>query len=97
MMVRANEFISKVKQAGIKPLAKAKPEAKAEVKAKIYKHIEPKFETLEQALEAAKSCKTCLPTKHFTKGCRACMGELFEEFRLRAKKAEAEAESLAES
>ena len=85
-MVRGNEFIKKIKDAGIKPKAKAKPEAKAPAKPKVYKSVEPVFETLEQALKAALTCTKCLPTKHGTKGCRACMGECFEQIRQKGSK-----------
>ena len=98
MTSRANEFISKIKKAGQEDLerqakAKAKAKSKAKAKAKAQAEaderarvqVEPVFETLEEALEAAKLCKKCLPTKFGTKGCRACMGEFFEQIRLKAK------------
>ena len=71
---------------------KAKAEGKAEAKkraqseaTKTPKQIEPVFANLEEALEAAHSCNKCLPTKAGTKGCRACMGEFFEQIRQRGQ------------
>ena len=77
--VRGNEFIDKIKAAAPKPKAEPKPKAKPEPKPR--KIVEPTYDTLEKALEAAKKCSKCLPTKAGTKGCRACMGEWFEEIR----------------
>ena len=98
MVTRTNYFIEQLKQAGKKGLerenkAKAKAEAKAQAKAqakakaeaRVRKQVEPVFASLEEALEAAKQCKKCLPTKFGTKGCRACMGEHFEQIRLKGK------------
>ena len=79
MMARGNEFIQKVKAAA--PKAKAAPKPKPQPEPKPRPQVEPTFETLEQALEAAKECKKCLATRAGTKGCRACMGEWFEEIR----------------
>ena len=83
---RGNDFIARVKAAGIKPTAKA--ESKPESKLKVYKSVEPVFETFEQALTAATACSKCLPTKFGTKGCRACMGEWFEQIRQKGSKPE---------
>ena len=93
---RVNNFIQKIKDARTTRDEKAASEAKkAEGKAKakarlrtsatklLAEIVEPVFETLEEALEAAQKCKKCLPTKKGTKGCRTCMGEWFEEIRLR--------------
>ena len=93
---RVNNFIQKLKDARTTRDEKAASEAKkAEGKAKakarlrtsatklLAEIVEPVFETLEDALEAAQKCKKCLPTKKGTKGCRTCMGEWFEEIRLR--------------
>ena len=109
MINRGNEFIGKLKESGKKELerlgrvkanaeakAKAKAEAKAKGRERARKQVEPVFETLEQALEAAKACKKCLPTKFGTKGCRTCMGEHFEEIRLKGKQPEPQAEDQAE-
>ena len=92
--MRTNEFIDKLQKAGKSDLeraamASAKAEAKAKAKAKAKREaddrarlqIEPVFASLEEALEAAQACKKCLPTKYGTKGCRACMGEFFEQIR----------------
>ena len=79
--VRGNEFINKLKDYASKPEPKKKPEPKAKA-AKEYKTNEPKFDCLEDAREAAHLCTKCLYTKVGTKGCRACMGEWFEEVRL---------------
>ncbi len=84
---RINEFIEKIKAAGDVPKAKAKPKAKgkAEVKDRTRKeNPEPQHETFDKALEAAKACKKCTPTRAGIKGCRACMGEICEEIRQRA-------------
>ena len=99
MVARTNDFIDKIKAAGKKALereagakakaeakAKAKAEAKAKLEAKPRKQVEPVFLTLEEALEAAKACKKCLATKFGTKGCRACMGEWFEQIRIKSSK-----------
>ena len=80
LTVRGNEFIKKIKDVGIEPKPKAKPEPKPD---KLYKSVEPVFATFEEALEAAKKCTKCLPTKFGTKGCRACMGEHFEQIRIK--------------
>ena len=104
MQDRGNEFIYKIKEAGVseetraearakasargKAKAKAKGEAKQQAQRRATrkpKQIEPEFATLEEALEAAKLCKKCLPTKFGTKGCRACMGDFFEEIRQKGK------------
>ena len=82
--VRGNEFIKKLKDYASKPEPKAKPAPKAKAP-KEYKTNEPVFECLEDALEAAHKCTKCLYTKQGTKGCRACMGEWFEEIRLKLK------------
>ena len=87
MVARGNEFLEKIQSAGIEPKAVAKAEPKAKDKPKkVYKQVEPVYETFEEALEAAKDCKKCLPTKFGTKGCRACMGEHFEQIRLKHPK-----------
>ena len=99
IVTRTNEFIEKIKAAGKEDLekkakAQAKAEAKAKAKAKAKasgeerarKQVEPVFATFEEALEAAKACKKCLPTKFGTKGCRACMGEWFEQIRIKGSK-----------
>ena len=48
------------------------------------KNPEPTFDTLEEALEAGKACKKCGPRISGYKGCRACMGEWFENIRLKS-------------
>ena len=79
---RANDFIERLKGARPKPKAKAKAEAKAQVE-KL--QIEPVFGSFDEAQEAAFKCTKCLPTKSGTKGCRACMGEHFEDIRQRGE------------
>eukprot|EP00959_Pyramimonas_sp_CCMP1952_P258327 5399773-Pyramimonas_sp.AAC.1 len=44
---------------------------------------EPKSATHEEASASAQLCTKCLPRKDGPKGCRACMGELFEVQRKR--------------
>ena len=66
-----------------KAKAKAKANAEASAAAVLSKKVEPHFDTLEQALEAAHACKKCLMAKALTKGCRTCMGDWFEEIRQR--------------
>ena len=100
VIARTNEFIDKLKKASTlereraaqakakaeaRGTAKAKAKADAEARARV--QIEPVFASLEEALEAAKACKKCLPTKFGTKGCRACMGEHFEQIRLKRPRA----------
>ena len=87
------EFVRVAAKAKAKAKAEAKAEAKASAKMRAQrramerpKQIEPVFETLEQALEAAQKCTKCLPTKSCTKGCRACMGEWFEDIRQKRAK-----------
>ena len=79
---RGNEFISKVKNPKLKD--KAVPKAKAEPKT--YKNVEPTFANLDEALAAGLKCTKCIQTKLGTKGCRACMGDLFEQIRLKKAK-----------
>ena len=47
------------------------------------KNPEPTFETFEEALAAGARCKKCQPRIKGYKGCRSCMGEWFEEIRLK--------------
>ena len=99
MITRTNAWIDLLKKAAAAGLereakAKAKAEAKASAKAKAEakakarqrEQIEPVFASLEEALEAAKHCTKCLATKFGTKGCRACMGEHFEQIRLKGQR-----------
>ena len=84
---RINEFIEKIKAASDVPKAKAKPKAKGKAEAKDKprkENPEPKHETFDEALEAAKGCKKCTATLAGMKGRRACMGDFFEEIRQRA-------------
>ena len=77
----AEKAANEAKKAEGKAKAKARAEARAaEV---LSKKVEPQFDTLDEALEAAQKCKKCLPTRAATKGCRTCMGEWFEEIRQR--------------
>ena len=94
-MKRGNDFILKIKEApgraDIKAKAKAKSEeAKAAAeetkKKRDYKTYEQYHETFEDALKAALDCNKCLPNRMGGKGCRACMGEHFEEVRQRGHK-----------
>ena len=78
LCIRSKLFIEKIKSAQGKPVAEAKAKAKA------YKNVEPVFESLDLALQAGLLCTKCIVTKQGTKGCRACMGEYFEEIRLHA-------------
>jgi len=83
---RANDFIERLKGARgpASGEAKAKAKAKAKATAQVERvQIEPTFGALDEALEAAWACTKCLPTKNMTNGCRACMGEWFEEIRQR--------------
>jgi hypothetical protein len=77
--VRGNAFIDNIKAAAPKPKAEPKPKAKPEPKPR--KVVEPTYDTLEKAFEAAKKCSKCMPTKAGAKGCRACMGDWLEEIR----------------
>ena len=80
---RVNVFIRKVKEAAAKEdKAKSVPKAAPALpEAPPPPSIEPLFDTLEEALEAAHKCSKRLPTKMGTKGCRTCMGKWFEEIR----------------
>ena len=82
-MRRGNDFVDKIRGAKAKAKAKAKAEPKGEKSKKEYKTHEPVHATLEEALKAGLECSKCLPTKMGTKGCRACMGEHFEDIRQR--------------
>ncbi len=79
LCVRTNEFIDRLKKA--KPKAKAQPKAKDKPKNKVPRVSEPVHETFDHALAAGQLCTKCIGTKAGTKGCRACMGEWFEEIR----------------
>jgi hypothetical protein len=77
---RGNEWIEKLKNASdAKPKGKAKATAKGKAPDPFVP--EPKHANLEAALQAAKECKKCLQLKDGSKGCRACMGEHFEQVR----------------
>ena len=87
-LARANQFIMALKHEAAKEAEeKAAPKAKAKASIKPRTDIEPKWDTLEQALAAAQDCKKCMPTLKGTKGCRACMGEFFEMIRQKGVKA----------
>ena len=77
LCIRSKDSIMRIKSAHGKPVAEAKPKAKA------YKNVEPVFESLDLALQAGLACTKCIVTKQGTKGCRACMGEFFEEIRMK--------------
>ena len=87
---RTNNFIAKIKGAAatssdrrqeMKPHTAPTGEGGA---AEALSVMEPKWDNLEDALEAAQDCQRCIATKFATKGCRACMGEFFEEIRQKA-------------
>jgi hypothetical protein len=83
MTSRANEFISKIKQAsGPEAGEKKRGKGKLEIEKARSTH-EPDFKTFEEAEAGAFLCSKCLPTRNGTKGCRSCMGEWFEQVRLR--------------
>ena len=79
LCIRSKLFIERIKSAQGKQVAEAKPKAKA----KAYNNVEPVFESLDLALQAGLACTKCIVTKQGTKGCRACMGDLFEEIRMK--------------
>ena len=81
MRTRANEFIEKIKAAG-KPAA-PQPEPELKVSKNARPTHEPEHSAFEAAQAAAWLCTKCIPTRAGTKGCRACMGEFFEQIRLR--------------
>lgn len=56
----------------------------ARSKGKKYKKETPKHASLEDALAAAMACKKCVATKSGTNGCSECMGDWFEEIRIKA-------------
>ena len=100
---RLNKFIDNLKGARAQRDEKAakevrKAEGKAKVKAKakasaaeaLAKRVEPVHATLEQALLAGQKCPKCYHMLKGTKGCRTCMGEWFEEIRMRGVKPEPE-------
>ena len=82
ILARTNEFITKVlestKAPNSKPVAKPKGLAKAKGKP------DQMSDTLEEALEAAFRCAKCVATRQGTKGCRQCMGERFEQIRIKS-------------
>ncbi len=81
LSTRSKRFIETVKAAEAhKYTAKAKAKGAAKSSSSM---IEPIHETFESALAAAFLCTKCVATKFGTKGCRACMGEHFEQIRLR--------------
>ena len=73
---RANAYIAKLKESSDCPKPKDK-----DAEPRAYKNIEPVHETLEIALEAGRTCHKCIARIKGYKGCRACMGEWFEEIR----------------
>jgi hypothetical protein len=80
---QANFFIKKIKDSSKDDKAKAAPKPKPQPKGKVLKASEPVHETWEHALAAANACSKCVETRAGTKGCRACMGEWFEEIRMK--------------
>ena len=87
---RTNAFIAKIKGAAAKSNDR-KQEMKPDTAptgeggaAEALSVMEPKWDNLEDALEAAQDCQRCVATRFATKGCRACMGDFFEEIRLKA-------------
>ena len=85
-----NAFIAKIKGAAaksndreqeMKPHTAPTGEGGA---AEALSFMEPKWDNLVDALEAAQDCQRCVATRFATKGCRACMGDFFEEIRLKA-------------
>jgi len=87
-IARGNESIVKISGQVAKAKAKGKAETKSKAELKIFKNVEPVHESFEAALKAGLECSKCLPTKKGTKGCRACMGEHFEELRQKGFKSE---------
>ena len=89
LMLRGNVYIENIKASEKKATAEAAAKAKAKAKAKAFssgtsmakKQIEPTFQTFEAALDASFECSKCYYTRVGTKGCRACMGEWFEQIR----------------
>jgi hypothetical protein len=55
---------------------------------------ETQHETFDHALAAVHLCTKCIGTKAGTKGCRACMGESFEQIRKKLACEKCEEESL---
>ena len=72
----------------IKDASEVKPKAKAKGKCepKTKENPEPKWPTLEAALAAGEKCPKCIARIAGYKGCRACMGEWFEEIRQKGVK-----------
>ena len=96
---QVNQFIDKLQEArrtaaAAEASAAKKEEASqrlrdlaAEAESQALKRIhEPQHASLEIALEYAKNCKKCLPTRGGRKGRRACMGKWFEQVRLKDTK-----------
>ena len=81
MSSRANEFISKIKQASDK---EARENKRGNNKPR--ETHEPEHSTFEALDAGAFLCTKCLPTKSGTNGRRACMGEWFEKIRMRKSK-----------
>ena len=75
VMKFTNEFINK-----LVPKAKAKAKA-SEEKPAVKPFKGPRFNSLDEALEAAHKCGKCEVTMIGSKGCTTCMGEWFEHIR----------------
>ncbi len=86
MTSRANEFISKIKQASDSERGEKKRGGSTSEIGKPRPTYEPEHDTFNVAQAAGFSCGTCLPTKLDTKGCRACMCDWFGQFRIRKSK-----------
>ena len=77
---RGNDWIVKIKNASILVQHKDAPEPNTKTKS-LKDAPEPKHKSLKDAQKAAKQCKKCVTTSNGSKGCRACMGEFFEQIR----------------
>jgi len=55
----------------------------AKAEGKVYATHELVHASLEEAMFAAIACTKCVPSAKGIKGCRSCMGELFETIRQR--------------
>ena len=83
--LRGNEFILKLQASSDNVAAKAKSKAKGKAKGKATAGNPPKegkHASLAAAQAAAEACTKCANNK-YSKGCRECMGDWFEEVRQR--------------
>ena len=80
---RGKDWIEKIKQASILVQYRDTPEPNTKTKDQQQDPLacEPKHKSFKDAQKAAQRCNKCVTTSNDSKGCRACMGEYFEQIR----------------